>query len=120
MEKTPVSKYKVFLGITKQYSGNVKLQHDIEKYVWHPDYNFHYDPETNSTTAHHDFAIVKLKKSISFTDKINPACLPDPNQKYEGVEGIVSGWGLTNGSSIRGQKILQLVSRTSFFSTQIE
>ena len=55
--------------------------------------NIRVHPEYNDETMEHDFAIVKLKKSISFSNKMNPVCLPDPNEKYEGVQAIVSGWG---------------------------
>ena len=35
-----------------------------------------------------------LKLNPSFTStKINPVCLPNPNQNFDNVEAIVSGWG---------------------------
>jgi len=46
-----------------------------------------------------DIAILKLAEDIKFGDKVKPACLPTDNKKmYDGMDGIVSGYGNQVGS----------------------
>ena len=42
-----------------------------------------------------DIAILKLKTSLVFDDKVQPACLPDASFIHEGI-GVASGWGQIN------------------------
>lgn len=47
----------------------------------------------------YDFAIMKLKEKIKFTENCHPIRLPNENQKIsDGLECFVSGWGLNNKS----------------------
>ncbi|XP_076348306.1 ovochymase-1-like [Tachypleus tridentatus] len=40
-----------------------------------------------------DIAILKLDKEVSFGSHINPICLPYSEEKFEGLECVVTGWG---------------------------
>lgn len=44
----------------------------------------------------HDIALLRLRKSIEFSDVVSPACLNlDRNEEDHDVKLIVSGWGRT-------------------------
>ena len=45
-----------------------------------------------------DIAILKLKTSLVFDDKVQPACLPDAYFKPEGIS-VGSGWGFVSQTS---------------------
>jgi len=59
---------------------------DVAEIINHPDYN--------SKPRDNDFAILRLAKAVTFTDKVSPACLPaDRSATYVGVTATVTGWG---------------------------
>ena len=68
----------------------------ISKIENHPDYNH---DKTN-----YDFSLLKMKKTISFSDypHIRPICLPvDATNDYYGFVATVTGWGtLASGGSL--------------------
>ena len=75
-------------GIVKarDFTSNLQKVY-VEKIIIHEDYN--------STFVNNDIAILKLKTSLIFNDRVQPACLPDSSfvpEKFGGV-GIVSGFG---------------------------
>ena len=46
------------------------------------------------TDYDNDIAILTLAEEVSFTDKIVPACLPEPEYRdYIGEQFTISGWG---------------------------
>lgn len=60
----------------------------------HPDWN----PYSGRYDA--DIAILNLNQSVSFTNYIQPVCIPDDNAIVEGFLGSIVGWGFTeNGSN---------------------
>ena len=121
-DKIPPSKYRVAIGITNAVKAGItgKGLFDIEKYTWHPNYKNIVDEDGDIIEAAYDYAIVKLKKSVTFDSKINPACLPDPNERFEGVEAFVSGWGIKNLTTDPNPAgILQLVRRRVSFISSI-
>ena len=67
-----------------------KESSNVDEITNHPNY----DADTNDN----DIAILKLKKPLTFTKDVQPACLPDPSfSPEEGELGVVSGWGRTRG-----------------------
>lgn len=42
-----------------------------------------------------DIALIKLEKPIEFNDLIKPINLPTEDQKYDDVNVVLSGWGVT-------------------------
>ena len=96
------SLYRVVFGITSLKEEGI--QSGVKEIIEHPDFE-------GSMLAHKtDFAILKLERSISFSEKINPACLPDPNEKYEEIEALVSGWGVKENST-KASTTLQMVQK---------
>ncbi|XP_046846326.1 transmembrane protease serine 9-like [Xenia sp. Carnegie-2017] len=62
-------------------------------------------PQYSKTTLDYDIAIIKLKKSVSFTTKIKPVCL-NTGIDFTGQRCYITGWGkLRSGGST--PKILQ-------------
>ncbi|OQR80391.1 secreted salivary gland peptide-like [Tropilaelaps mercedesae] len=59
----------------------------LEKAILHPLYN--------SSSYYADIAIVKLKKPIQFSTRIQPCCLPEATDKA-GQNAVAVGWGSTS------------------------
>ena len=48
-----------------------------------------------SQTLDNDYAILRLAKPVTFTNKVSPACLPaDLSNTFAGVLATVTGWGV--------------------------
>lgn len=47
----------------------------------------------NDRRINNDISILKLAKPLEFSDSVGPACLPDPEEDFSGMDGVVSGWG---------------------------
>lgn len=66
-----------------------------------------YDP--NAKNQANDIALLRLERSIAFTDFVRPICLPvDSNLRAATFDGIVmdvSGWGKTEVSSASAKKL---------------
>ena len=59
---------------------------DVSQIIDHPDYN--------SVTMNNDFSILKLAEPVKYSDKVQPACLPNNRrEKYVGEKATVTGWG---------------------------
>lgn len=54
----------------------------------------YYHPEYFPPSHYHDIALIKLKKSVNFTETIHPACLFNKEKLPEG-HVIATGWGAT-------------------------
>jgi hypothetical protein len=64
-----------------------KQQHvKIRKVKLHPKYL-----GSDGIAHNFDAAIVKLRQSLTFNNRVKPACLPDPD--FESEIAIISGWG---------------------------
>ncbi|XP_055541194.1 serine protease gd-like [Wyeomyia smithii] len=84
---------------------------DIDAVIPHPEYV--YDDDENDA----DLAVLRLKESLSYTDYIIPICLwrgDNDLQKIVGQEGIVAGWGFTEG----GPSSLPTYIRTTIVARQ--
>ena len=74
----------------------------IQTVTDHPDYN--------SITLDSDYSLLKLRTPIEISRTVMPACLPrNDNNKFEGIDAIVSGWGLTKHVSTKVQSKESLV-----------
>ncbi|KXJ23514.1 Transmembrane protease serine 5 [Exaiptasia diaphana] len=60
---------------------------EVEKIIRHPNYN-----ERENHKYDYDIALMKLKRSIRYTDKVRPVCLPRRNFPA-GTNCYVTGWG---------------------------
>ena len=70
---------------------------NVEKIILHKDY----EAKTGQGSAFiHDLAILELKRSIEFMEKMRPICLPSGSPNYEGKMATTAGWGWTDGRVI--------------------
>lgn len=55
--------------------------------------------QPNSRTQENDIALLRLARSVQFTDWVKPICLPVSahlkNKDYDGKPLVVAGWGKT-------------------------
>ena len=64
----------------------------VSKITMHPDWNPHAGSGHYRTKP--DIAILTLKHSVTFSDKVRPLCLPaDATLSYAGVPATATGWG---------------------------
>ena len=56
----------------------------IESIAIHPEYK---------SIDEHDIALLKLKTKIKRTVAVHEICLPVPDERFDGKNCIVSGWG---------------------------
>jgi hypothetical protein len=50
--------------------------------------------------GYYDVALMHLKETLRFSDRIQPVCLPDEDTKFEdGKMCYISGWGKTSAGS---------------------
>lgn len=77
---------------------------EVERIFRHPNYN-----ELRNHKYDYDIALMKLKKSITYTDKVRPVCLPRRNYRA-GTNCYVTGWGDLYEGQKRGSKVLRQVS----------
>lgn len=91
-----------------------------EFYV-HPDW-ITKDDEDSSYDA--DIALILLKQIVTFSDVIQPICLPEFSQKKIVGEGTVVGWGSSssdeNHSSILKKMIVPIVNGTHCYTSTSE
>uniref|UniRef100_A0A1Y1MQ98 CLIP domain-containing serine protease n=1 Tax=Photinus pyralis TaxID=7054 RepID=A0A1Y1MQ98_PHOPY len=80
----------------------------IEETIPHKDYN--------RRTGKSDIALIRLARSVPFTEYIRPICIPHPNlpEPRDNTELLVAGWGATENSSSSDYKLkakVPIVSR---------
>ena len=64
----------------------------VSKITIHPDWNPY--PYRRQYRTKPDIAILTLKHSVTFSDKVRPLCLPaDATLSYAGVSATATGWG---------------------------
>lgn len=73
----------------------------IESFIVHEQYR--------ARNRKNDIAVVKLRRSITLTKELRPACLIQPNIPYQHKKPIATGWGLTESVSDKFSDILQKV-----------
>lgn len=57
-----------------------------------------YHPNQSSLTKRNDIALLRLKRTISFSDNVKPACLQTSlRDEPPNVKLIVTGWGIISG-----------------------
>ncbi|CAH2308074.1 transmembrane protease serine 9-like [Pelobates cultripes] len=96
--------YTISLGMYQIGASNPHgISAQVEKIIKHPDFA--------TTGDRGDIALVKLKKSVTFTDYILPVCLPAASVFFpSGLECWVTGWGTRSSSgSLPSPNILQEV-----------
>lgn len=71
----------------------------VEKSFAHPDYK--------RNSVYNDVALLKLQKSVKFTDYRRPACL-QANKHFPGTHALASGWGATETNSQGSKKLLKV------------
>ncbi|XP_058120915.1 trypsin 3A1-like [Anopheles ziemanni] len=49
----------------------------------------------NAFNNNNDIALLELTYPVAISDRVSPICLPQPAATYEGIRGIVTGWGRT-------------------------
>lgn len=83
----------------------------IEEKIPHPKYN------PQSRNQHHDIALLRLQRTVQFTDFVIPICLPRfenlQNTKLESVSLDVAGWGKTE---ILSQSNVKLKARVNIYN----
>ncbi|XP_064596446.1 transmembrane protease serine 3-like [Liolophura sinensis] len=95
------AQWSVILGDYDQYHNE---GHEIRVYASKVIRHEHYNP----TQIQNDVALVKLTSPVTYTKYISPACLPERNEKFEGLYCTVTGWGaLRDGGD--GTNILHMV-----------
>lgn len=79
--------FKIRVGSSRRSFGGVMI--DVERIVMHKNYS--------DTTLDSDFALLKLKSSVKFNDRRQPAMLPNIGDVTpDGAKVLTAGWGLTN------------------------
>jgi len=68
--------------------GEYKQAHEMESYYVYGTYG-------KETWFDADIALVRLKTSITFSDKVRPVCAPKPEEDYVAALATISGWGST-------------------------
>ncbi|CAL8078739.1 unnamed protein product [Orchesella dallaii] len=90
---TSKQKMKIIVGdyILDTEKDGEHEEFEIEKIIVH----YNYKP----TESHiNDIAVIKLKETIKFNDKVQPICLPSEGTEVYNKSAIVSGWGRLNGT----------------------
>lgn len=86
----------------------------VNRIVMHPNYL--------SRQVADDIALIHLKDPVEWSDYIQPACLPNPDQEtFSGVLATVAGWGWTdeikNGISLECFHVSEMGARSTPFIT---
>ncbi|XP_075460158.1 transmembrane protease serine 5 isoform X2 [Ascaphus truei] len=95
VHKSPqLSSWSIFAGIVS-HSHTVRhatLPSTVEKIIYHEKYD--------DRSHDYDIALMKLEKSLNYSDSVRPVCLPQYDQELPaGTECWVSGWGHTHPDS---------------------
>ncbi|CAG0916119.1 unnamed protein product [Notodromas monacha] len=60
----------------------------VKQQIRHPDYYV-----TTNGGSENDIALLKLSKSVTWDNFVQPICLPTPDYPTDGVKAVVAGWG---------------------------
>ena len=84
-----IKDYSVLAGAVSRFDTSSGQVAQLEGVIWNTE-QLYDDASTNN-----DFIILKLASSLTFNDKVKPACLPEPNYapEFSGMTCFVSGWG---------------------------
>jgi secreted trypsin-like serine protease len=72
-------------NLAVQDRGSPEIDIPIEKFIAHEKYN--------RETKENDIAVIKMVRSVPFSRKIRPACLPDPAIPNQKPKAVATGWG---------------------------
>merc|ERR1712168_123268 len=71
----------------------------------------HDHPSYNDGTLEYDFSVLTLCEELTYSEKIQPVCLPStagPGAMYESGKAIVSGWGTLSSGGSRPQYLQEV------------
>ncbi|XP_018055483.1 PREDICTED: transmembrane protease serine 9-like [Atta colombica] len=96
------SKIRVILGDYDQYvnTDGTSVMRAVSAVVRHRNFDMN--------SYNHDVALLKLRKSVKFSKKIRPICLPQPGTDPAGKEGTVVGWGRTSEGGMLPGKVQEV------------
>ncbi|XP_064193320.1 haptoglobin [Anguilla rostrata] len=91
-KREPTDLPLVYVGTTNRRTLDPAQAVEVEKVFLHPDFQ-------NASTWDNNLALIKLKKQVNISAKVQPIPLPGAGQDLEdkeGTRGVVSGWGWGN------------------------
>ena len=91
-----LSKIDVYLGRVLALSGHSKPV-SVSK-IW-------FDSKFDHVNLSHDFAILTLSSSVTFTKTVGPICLP--NNESNLTKLIITGWGRTSEKTINYDDLME-------------
>ncbi|KYQ53176.1 Serine proteinase stubble [Trachymyrmex zeteki] len=96
------SKIRVVLGDYDQYvnTDGTPVMRAVSVVIRHRNFDMN--------SYNHDVALLKLRKSVKFSKKIRPICLPQPGTDPAGKEGTVVGWGRTSEGGMLPGKVQEV------------
>ncbi|XP_009502895.2 transmembrane protease serine 2 isoform X1 [Phalacrocorax carbo] len=78
--------WRVYAGILNQNEMLSKHAYRVKQIISHPDYD--------TDSKDNDVALMKLETLLSFTDTVQPVCLPNPGMMFQPDQPCwISGWG---------------------------
>ncbi|KFQ84568.1 Transmembrane protease serine 2, partial [Phoenicopterus ruber ruber] len=78
--------WRVYAGILHQDEMFLSNGHRVHQIISHPDYD--------TDSKDNDVALMKLETPLSFTDAVQPVCLPNPGMMFQPEQQCwISGWG---------------------------
>ncbi|XP_014467224.1 PREDICTED: serine protease hepsin-like [Dinoponera quadriceps] len=93
------SKIRIVLGDYDQYvnTDGVAVMRAVSAVIRHRNFDI--------SSFNHDVALLRLRKSVKFSKKVRPVCLPQPDTDPAGKEGTVVGWGRTSEGGMLPAKV---------------
>ncbi|KFV19177.1 Transmembrane protease serine 2, partial [Tauraco erythrolophus] len=78
--------WRVYAGILNQNEMLLQNGYRVQKIISHPDYD--------TDSKDYDIALMKLQTVLSFSDTVQPICLPNPGMMFQSNQQCwISGWG---------------------------
>ncbi|MED6242205.1 hypothetical protein ATANTOWER_001571, partial [Ataeniobius toweri] len=102
--------WEVYLGLhSQQKQGSSLVKRNLKQIISHPFYNHH--------TFDNDIALMELESPVSYSDHIQPICLPAPQHDFKTGNNVwITGWGATReggGAAVVLQKAqVRIINRT--------
>ncbi|XP_036005533.1 suppressor of tumorigenicity 14 protein homolog isoform X2 [Fundulus heteroclitus] len=102
--------WDVYLGLhDQQKTWYPVVRNSLKRIISHPSYSH--------TTNDNDIALMELDSPVSYSNYIQPICLPDAQQNFPAGHNVwVTGWGLTREGGIAANKLqkasVQIISRS--------